>query len=145
MDGILVMPYAIPPIGGLGNTWLYSGGSVTVTSSVPCREVYIQYHCSDYNDGVSDIYVDDMVNPLVRIDTYERCDWYVEIRNLCPEVHTVKVEASINANMAGVILSPHRPVPTLWDNDVWYFCFGTSGKPSETKPTTWGGIKSMYR
>jgi hypothetical protein len=146
MDGTLVMPYAIPPIGGLGNIWLYAGGSVTVTSTIPCTRLAIQYHCSDGNDGISDIYVDDMVNPLVRIDTYERCDWYVEIKNLCPDVHTVKVEASLSSvQPPPIIPSPHRPFFGIADNDVWYFCFGSAGGPSRTLPTTWGGIKSMYK
>jgi hypothetical protein len=144
MNGALAGPWGTPPE-GYGNVWLYPGGSVTVTSTLPSREIYIQYGCSDYNDGVTDIYVDDMVNPLVRIDTYERCDWYVEISGLCPTPHTVKVVASMNANMAGVIPSPHRAVPDLGDNNVWYFCFGYSAGPSQTAPATWGSIKSMYK
>lgn len=100
---------------------------------------------TDVRGAVTDIYVDDMVNPIARIDTYERCDRYVQIENLCQIPHTMKVEASTDGNMAGVIPNPHRPVPGLWDNDVWYFCFGNAGGPARTKPTTWGGTKSLYR
>jgi hypothetical protein len=130
---------------GRGNVWLHGGGSVAATSTVPCQQIAIQFHCSDYNDGVTDIYVDDMNSPIARIDTYERCDWYVEITDLCPLQHTVKVVASTNSNMVGVVPSPHRATPALGHNDVWYICFGAAGGPSGTRPSTWGAIKSMYR
>jgi hypothetical protein len=144
INGTLAGAWANPG-GTLNNVWLHGGGSVTATSTVPCKQIAIQFHCSDYNDGVTDIYVDDMNTPIARIDTYERCDWYVEITGLCPLRHTVKVVASANSNMTGVCLSPHRTMPALGHNDVWYFCFGAAGGPSATESTTWSGIKSMYR
>jgi hypothetical protein len=109
-------------------------GSATYTSTIACRAVYVQYHSSDYNDGITDIFVDDMVNPLVRIDTYNRGHWYVEIRGLSYTTHTVKVGPSHNSDWTNVIPSPHGQAcdpegdhPDC-DNDFWYFCFG----PSET-------------
>ncbi|UCF44168.1 MAG: hypothetical protein JSV99_04415, partial [Planctomycetota bacterium] len=108
-----------------GDVWLLDPtGYVTVTSSSDCNVIYIQYRSSDDNDGVSDIYVDDMNNPLVRIDTYMRGTWYVEIRDLPNTSHTVKVHASGNSDMTGVIVSPEHGSASLGDNDVWYFCFG---------------------
>lgn len=129
------------------NRWLRGGtdpGRIWTTSSNTCKEIYIQYHCSDGNDGVTDIYVDNMCSPLVRIDTYERCDWYVRISELLPIVHTVKIAASNITDMTDVTPSPHRTNPGSGDNDVWYICF-CDGGPVETRPTTWGTIKSMYR
>lgn len=130
-QGILAPQYTDPDLAKPSNIWLRGiwglpHGSTTVNSGISCSEIYIQYHASDDNDGVTDIYVDDMVNPIARIDTYMRGDWYVEISGLLYTPHTVKVHASENNNMAGVTPSPHRALPTVanQDNDVWYFGFG---------------------
>ncbi len=112
------------------NIWLGSPtGCVATSSDSLVSVVCIQYHSSDSNDGVSDIYIDDMLTPLVRIDTYLRGSWYVEISDLSLAQHDVKVCASGNTNMAGVIPSPHRTTPALGDNDIWDFCFGNITTP----------------
>jgi hypothetical protein len=131
----------------LGNVWLLNPtGYVTVTSSSDCNVIYIQYHSSDDNDGVSDIYVDDMNNPVVRIDTYARGTWYVEIRDLSNTIHTVKVHASGNSDMTGVIVSPHHGSASLGDNSVWYFCFGDGALTAAdlTITRTSGGYTDPY-
>jgi hypothetical protein len=106
------------------NIWLYAPtGCVTASSDSLTTVVCIQYHSCDSNDGVSDIYVDDMATPLLRIDAYLRGSWYVEIYDLPAGQHEVKVCASGDSDMTGVVPSPHRVTPALGDNDVWRFCF----------------------
>ncbi len=112
------------------NIWLYTPtGCVATSSDSLVSVVCVQYHSSDSNDGISDIYVDDMSSPLVRVDTYLRGSWYVEISDLPLAQHDVKVCASGNSSIAGVIPSPHRVTPALGDNDVWNFCFGNIPTP----------------
>ena len=112
------------------NIWLFSPtGCVTASSDSVTSVVCIQYHSSDGDDGVSDIYIDDMSAPLVRIDTYLRGSWYVEISDLSPGPHEVKVCASGNASMIGVIPRPHRPTPAMGPNDIWDFCFTDTPTP----------------
>lgn len=116
--------YCVFPGPPYHNVWLIAPtGTMTATSDSLTTVVAIQYHSSDGNDGITDIYVDDMGTPLVRIDTYKRGTWYVEISDLPLASHTVKVAASGNSTTTGVVPSPHRLVPAVGDNDIWYFCF----------------------
>ena len=132
----------------LGNVWLLRwpatepAGRVTVSSTILCTTVYIQFHSSDKNDGVADIYVDDMVNPIVRIDTYMRSHWYVEIGGLSNSLHNVRVRASTNAYFGDVIVSPHHDTPDIandGDLDVWYFGFGDRPTYTLTITANYGG------
>lgn len=130
------------------NVWLIAPtGTMTASSDSLTTAVAIQYHSSDDNDGITDIYVDDMFTPLVRIDTYERGTWYVEISDLPMASHTVKVAASGNSTTTGVVPSPHRLVPAIGDNDIWYFCFSNTptvnpeGEPDPAKSgAQWLGL-----
>jgi len=125
IDGIKEGSWDEPTVGDYHNVWLRPSGSVEVTSTVASDAIFVQYHASDANDGVTYIYVDS-ATPIIKIDTYMRSHWYVEIRDLPYTTHTVKVYAPDIGTLFDIVYSPHRSVPGYGDNDVWYFCFAMS-------------------
>jgi hypothetical protein len=144
-DGVLTGHY-YDNLGDGNGVWLRGlpygtpTGAVTVQSMAPYSVIYVQFRSSDDNDGIADIYVDDLINPIIRIDSYNRGDWYVEIKDLPNATHTVRVKASDNSDFSDVIVSPHHQTPDIMhtgDLWVWYFCFSTDRVPSLTQ---WGLI-----
>ncbi len=111
------------PLGGGDGIWLRKTGWIMDTSAIECSAVIIQYRSSDFNDGVTDIYVDDMNDPIIRIDTFKRGHWYVAIYDLPYSTHVVKVHAPSSGLFGDVVRSPHRTQPAFGDNWVWYLCF----------------------
>jgi len=130
------------------NVWLSPpNGAMAASSDSVTTVICIQYHSSDGNDGISEIYIDGSPDPLVRVDTYRRGVWYVEVSQLTAGPHSVMVLASGDSSPLGVVPSPHRTSPATGDNDVWYFCFSNATTPvSEGSPdpghcsATWGEL-----
>ena len=110
--------WAISPNGQ--TLWLLGNGAwARVTSTVPSDVVYIQYDGSDYNDGYTHIYVDDL--PAYSYCTRNLGNHYVRISGLPNTTHTIRVVSDGNCNNS-----------TDDHNHLGFFAFGDLPTPTPT-------------